>query len=148
VRQRCVAAPGAGGRQGFRVSARTAEGNDAVRRGRLAKAEQFASTAEAVLELADELDDITDAYTSLCVLAGIAAADAICCIRLGRYSRGEDHRAAVSLLKTADADAARHLSRLLRFKTAAGYSHVPVSAERARAAGRAMQSLLRAATTA
>lgn len=32
------------------------------------------------------------------VLAGIAAADAICCVHLGKRSRGQDHREAVSLL--------------------------------------------------
>jgi hypothetical protein len=34
------------------------------------------------------------------VLAAIAAADAICCLRLGQRSRDADHRAAVSLLAT------------------------------------------------
>ncbi len=34
------------------------------------------------------------------VLAAIAAADAICCLRLGQRSRDADHRAAVGLLAT------------------------------------------------
>ena len=33
------------------------------------------------------------------VLAGIASADAICCARLGRRSRSQDHRAAADLLR-------------------------------------------------
>jgi len=34
------------------------------------------------------------------VLAAIAAADAICCLRLGQRSRDADHRAATALLST------------------------------------------------
>ena len=49
----------------------------AVRSGRLKKAEQFAQAAETVQEFADEGDDIGDAYVTLCVHAGIAAADVI-----------------------------------------------------------------------
>lgn len=127
------------------MSARTAEGNDAIRRGRLAKARQFADAAEQVRGVANDTDDVNDAYTSLCVLSGIAASDAICCARLGRYSRGEDHRTAVGLLKQADPDAAKHLDRLLGLKTTAGYSHERISAERAKTAGRSMDALLEAA---
>lgn len=33
------------------------------------------------------------------VLAAIAASDAICCLRIGRYYAGEDHRSATKLLE-------------------------------------------------
>jgi hypothetical protein len=32
----------------------------------------------------------------LAVLAGIAASDAICCRRLGKYNRSDDHNAALT----------------------------------------------------
>lgn len=55
-----------------------------VLRGRLAKAEQFWEVAGMVRDLADEQDpsEIGDAYVTLCVHAGIAAADALCCAGL------------------------------------------------------------------
>jgi len=62
------------------------------------------------------------------VLAGIAASDAICGIRLGRVHCGEDHRGAVDLLRTATPDGAKLatvLGRLLSVKDAAHYG-VPV----------------------
>ena len=40
----------------------------------------------------------------LAILADIAASDAICCVRLGRYHRGEDHRRATELLQAATPD--------------------------------------------
>ena len=70
------------------MTPRTVKADDAVRRGRMTKAEQFAAAAVAVDMLADEAADIADAYATLCVHAGIAAADVICAARLGEYSRG------------------------------------------------------------
>jgi hypothetical protein len=43
------------------------------------------------------------------------------------------------------AEAATHLRALLAMKTLAGYSHQPVSRDRALRAGRAMDALMRAA---
>lgn len=40
----------------------------------------------------------------LAVLAGIAAADAVCAARLGRIHRGDDHRGAADLLRQAVPD--------------------------------------------
>lgn len=124
------------------MAARTTPADDGVRRGRLAKAVQFATAAEAILDLSDETAEVTDAYVTLCVHAGIAAADAICASRLGVHARGENHRDAVALLAAADRGASHHLAVLLTMKTRAGYSHLPVSRERAVRAGRAMDALL------
>jgi hypothetical protein len=41
---------------------------------------------------------------ALAVLAAIAAADALCSLKLHRYSRGQDHAQAVALLETVDVD--------------------------------------------
>jgi hypothetical protein len=138
-----VAAPDR--RQGAVVTRRTVKADAAVRRGRMAKAEQFAGAALSVQELADDSADVADAYVTLCVHAGIAAADAICAARLGEHARGENHDDAVALLATVDKGAATHLRALLGMKTLAGYSHTPISGDRARRAGRAMDSLMEAA---
>lgn len=127
------------------MTGRTAPADDAVRRGRMAKAEQFAAAAAAVRDLANESSDVADAYVTLSVHAGIAAADVICAARLGVHTRGENHQNAVKLLATVSKEASRHLDVLLRTKTLAGYSHLPVSAERARRAGRAMEALMHSA---
>jgi len=47
----------------------------AIREGRMAKAKQFVDAAETVEALADDPNDVADAYVTLCVHAGIAAAD-------------------------------------------------------------------------
>lgn len=110
------------------MSTRTAD--PSVRAGRLAKARQFAAVAHDVLDLADESQDVADAFVTLAVHAGIAASDVICCARLGASHHGDRHEDAIALLKTADPDAARALSVLLSMKTLAGYSYTPVSVEK------------------
>jgi hypothetical protein len=83
---------------------RTKECSASVVEGRLDKASQFMDAAETIREFADEEAEIADAYVTLCVLAGIAAADVICCSRLGRHARGEvkgPGRAADALVEKA-----------------------------------------------
>lgn len=116
-----------------------------VRRGRLAKAEQFVQVAAQTLELADEDAEIADVYVTLCVHAGIAAADVICCARLGEHAQGETHTEAVGLLRSVDPGAARQLGVLLGMKTKAGYSYLPVTGEDCKRAGRAADTLLESA---
>jgi len=60
-----------------------------IRRGRLRKAEQFADAANLIQEYVDTDDDDADAYVTLCVHAGIAASDVICCARLGEHAKGD-----------------------------------------------------------
>lgn len=127
------------------MSGRTKPADVAVRRGRMAKAEQFAAVAEAVHALADEADDVADAYVTLCVHAGIAAGDVISAAALGVHPQGENHQEAVKLLATADKQASKHLATLLGMKTLAGYSHMPINQDRALRAGRAMGALMEAA---
>lgn len=113
-----------------------------MKAGRLAKANQFADVARNVLLLADEADDVSDAFVTLAVHAGIAAADVICCVRLGYYARGDNHNEAVDLLKDADAASANSLRVLLGMKTTAGYSYAPVNAQDRVRAQRAMDALV------
>jgi hypothetical protein len=59
------------------------------------------------------------AAVSNAVLAGIAAADSICCRRLGRHAAGDDHQRALALVEEAGEvgrDARRHLETLLSIK--------------------------------
>lgn len=125
----------------------THKANPEVREGRLAKANQFAAVAHEVLDLADEAEDVGDAFAILAVHAGIAASDVICCVRLGVYHQGDRHEDAIALLRTADADAAKSLSVLLGMKTLVGYGYTPVSGEKRVKAERAMDSLVASANT-
>jgi dihydropteroate synthase len=113
-----------------------------IRQGRMVKAQQFADAATLVQNLAEEAGDVADAYITLCVHAGIAASDVICCARLGRYAQGEGHHEAVALLKTAAPGIERHLAALLGVKTKSGYSHLRATAGEVRRAGRAVEALL------
>jgi len=116
-----------------------------VREGRLGKAKQFAAVARDVADLADEAQEVSDAYVTLLVHAGIAAADVICCARLGEYAQGSNHNEAIALLKKADPDSARHLETLLKMKTRVGYGHTPASQVDLKKAQRAGDALLKTA---
>lgn len=116
-----------------------------VRDGRLRKARQFLDSALAVNDLSDGQSEISDAYVTLCVHAGIAASDVICCALLGEHATGENHNEAVDLLRLADRDAAKHLSALLQLKTKAGYGHASPTVDEFKRAGRAADALLEAA---
>ena len=84
-------------------------------------------------------------FVTLCVHAGIAGADVICCARLGEHAQGENHAEAVDLLRSADREPAQHLRTLLGMKTKAGYSHLVASNDDVKRAGRAAEALLEAA---
>lgn len=100
--------------------------------------------AQNVQTLDDE-GDLVDATVTLYVHAGIAAADVLCCARLGQHAQGQDHGEAVALLAKVDRDAANRLSRLLKLKTKAGYSADATSDTDARSAARCAAHLVEAA---
>jgi hypothetical protein len=130
------------------MSGRTRPCDDKIRRGRLRKAEQFWAAAEAVRELADDEAEFGDVYVTLCVHAGVAAADVVCCSALGEHCVGEDHAEAVALLRRTrpnGEDLARALSVLLGMKTRAGYGASPVNATDRKRAQRQVERILRAA---
>jgi hypothetical protein len=116
-----------------------------IRRGRLAKSGQFSDAADLIRDLANDDAGVADAYVTLCVHSGIAAADVIRCARLGEHAQGEDHGEAITLLADADFGSAKHLRTLLSMKTKAGYSHKPATAEDCKRAGRATAALLETA---
>lgn len=80
----------------------------------------------------------------LAVLAGIAASDAICAARLGEIPRGEDHRSAADILRTATPDGAKLatvLRRLVDLKDQAHYGVTVVPIAKARDAVRWAEQL-------
>lgn len=130
------------------MSPRTKPCDAATAAGRLSKAEQFFEAAETIRDFADDEYEVGDAYVTLCVHAGIAAADVICCIELKEHAQGEDHHQALALLKRVrpgGADLAKSLAPLLGMKTQAGYSHRPVTNDNRKRAQRHAERLVRAA---
>lgn len=98
-------------------------------------AESYLSAADLVVELGDDadVDAIANVVGSLAVLAGIAAADAICGRALGERSASESHADAVTLLAKVSGDRlAPTLRRLLQSKSDSQYSPLLLSAARAR----------------
>lgn len=117
---------------------RTAPCSSAEGRTRLRAAQAYLDVANSVLDERDR-DEYLNVSAGLAVLAGIAASDAICCIRLGRLHRGEDHRGAADLLRDATVDSAelaKCLLRLLDLKDAAHYGVMVISPRKARDASR------------
>jgi hypothetical protein len=118
---------------------------------RLAHAHKFLDAAELIATDIDADEANASVAASLAVLAGIAASDAACCIRLGRRSRSQDHHDAERLLAEivpGGRDAAKELRRLLDLKDAAHYGVMHVSASELRSALRRARSLLRFASDA
>jgi hypothetical protein len=116
--------------------------------GRFRKSEQSFDAAETIREFAGKEADVGDAFVTLCVHAGIAASDVICCRLLGRYAREQDHQEAVNLLSSVQPDGRElgaALSALLEMKTRAGYGAEPVNADQRRRARRCANQLLNAA---
>jgi hypothetical protein len=97
-------------------------------------------TAHAYLEVAAAVlkerpaSEYRNVAAGVAILAGIAASDAICGLRLGRLHRGDDHRGAVDLIRSTTKDGpklAAQLQRLLTLKDAAHYGMVLISARNA-----------------
>lgn len=90
-----------------------------------------ARTATAYLEVArlvleEREPAMPGVAAGIAVLAGIAAADAICGVRLREIHRGDDHRAAATLLSRATPDGAKlaaTFKRLIDVKDAAPTSN-------------------------
>ena len=83
--------------------------------------------AETYLEVAHLISNEDGTAINVCVgmavLAGIAAADAICAASLGERYSGTDHHAAASLLERVDPRLGRVLRSLVELKGASHYGH-------------------------
>jgi hypothetical protein len=121
---------------------RTKPCNVTILRGRLHKAEQFMTAAGTVRDLVDENGDVADAYVTLCVHAGIAAADVFAAPAWGSTHKVSVMIEAIGLLMKVDRDAAKHLRTLLGLKAKAGYSHTSATADDFKRAGRAVETLV------
>jgi hypothetical protein len=98
-------------------------------RTRLAHARKFLEVAELVATEKD-IEESKSCAAALAVLAGIAAADAACCARLGRRSRGQDHQQAADLVEQIEPGgkaAAKALRELLSMKDTAHYGMTHIS---------------------
>ena len=130
------------------MATRLRDCSEAVITGRLGKAEQFLEAAATVRDLSDDEADVGDALVTLCVHAGIAASDVICCKALGHFIQGEDHQPAIAELSKVAPDGKRlgnDLRALLQMKARAGYAAPTVSAEQRKRAWRRAESLVEAA---
>lgn len=122
--------------------------DERISAGRLRKAQQFRDAAKTIRELADDEAEIGDAFVTLCVHAGIAAADAICCEALGHHAQGDDHNQAIAELSKVRPDGqelGKDLRALVRMKPRAEYGPIPVTAEQRKRAWRRAESLVEAA---
>jgi len=111
---------------------------------RLRHAKKFVEVAELVAGEGDDVEYSSQA-TALAVLAGIAASDAACCKALGRRSRGQDHRAAATLVEDVTPGgkhAAKALNRLLSLKDEAHYGLFDVSGQDLKSALRQANDLV------
>jgi hypothetical protein len=101
---------------------------------RLAQARTFCEVAAVCVDdLAD--DSMPHVAAALTVLAGIAASDAACCVRLKQRPSGQNHREAEALVATIHPNGstmAKDLSRLLNEKDNAHYGVMMVSRSTAR----------------
>jgi type IV secretory pathway TrbL component len=111
---------------------------------RLRNAQKFVDVAELVAGEGDDVEYSSQA-AALAVLAGIAASDAACCKALGRRSRGQDHRAAATLVEDVTPggkQAAKALNRLLSLKDEAHYGLFDVSGQDLKSALRQASDLV------
>jgi hypothetical protein len=132
------------------MTSRLRDCNQATVDGRFTKAQQFLDAAATVRDLADDEADVGDAMVTLCVHAGIAAADVICCKALGHHVQGDDHLQAIAELSKVPPDGSKlgnDLRALLQMKTRAEYAAPPVTAEQRKRAWRRAENLVEAART-
>lgn len=122
--------------------------DEPTREGRLRKAVQFLEAAATIRDLANDESEIGDAFVTLCVQAGIAASDVVCCKALGHFVQGDDHNQAIAELSKIRPDGTElgnALRALLQMKTRAGYGAPAVSAAQRKRAWRRAESLVEAA---
>jgi hypothetical protein len=130
------------------MATRTSDCDDSFIRGRLHKAEQFLDSAAVIRDLSDDEAEVGDALVTLCVHAGIAASDVICCRALGHFVQGDDHQQAVSEIsrvRPGGKALGKDLRALLSMKTRVGYGAPAATAEDRKRAWRRAESLVEAA---
>jgi hypothetical protein len=107
--------------------------------------------AELTADVHDPNLEYGSVAASVAILAGIAAADAVCCHVLGRRSRSDNHHDAEGLLREVAAGgrgAAGQLRKLIVLKDAAHYGFISVSAAQLKQSIRQARQLVEFAETA
>lgn len=127
-----------------RQADRTRSCNRGDARTRLDRARKYHEVAELMLSEGSEYASVA---TGNAVLAGIAAADAVCCALAGEMYRGQDHRAAARHLErvTGDPKLGGALRDLADLKDVAHYGVKEIVSKRATAALRRSGALVEAA---
>lgn len=114
-------------------------------RQRLSQAKSFLEVAELAADESDPALEYGSVAASVAVLAGIAAADAACCKRLGRRSRSDNHHDSETLLseiRPGGKRAAGLLRQLINLKDAAHYGFISVTAPQLKRSLRQAQQLV------
>jgi hypothetical protein len=114
-------------------AAKSARCGRAEAQSRLAVATAYLEAAQMALREHDS-DEHPSVASGNAVLAGIAASDSICCLRLGRMHRGPHHSGAIDLLAKALPDGqkvSQNLGRLLSLKDEAHYGVMMTSSRKA-----------------
>lgn len=130
------------------MTTRIRECDERISAGRLRKAVQFRDAAKTIREFADDEAEIGDAFVTLCIHAGIAAADTICCEALGHHAQGDDHTQAVAELSKVmpnGEELGSDLRLLLQMKSRAEYGPIPVTVDQRKRAWRRAERLVEAA---
>ena len=111
---------------------------------RLSQAELWVEMAGLALAAESARETETTVAAGCAVLAGIAAADAICCAVTGMRYRGEDHRRAADFLSDVTGDTAlgKKLRELVDLKDAGHYGLAGIGLSKARMAVRRAESLV------
>ena len=122
---------------------RTSRGGSGEARNRRLVAQKYLEVAD--LADSEEGPAANNVVVGVCVLAGIAAGDAICLAATGVRYAGTDHAEAAQLLRRADPGLGDELSKLVRLKPAAHYGSQFVSGEDRTRALRAARKLVDAA---
>lgn len=123
-----------------KVTTRKASRSEGVGRRRIAQ--KYLEVAELA---ATEDGEAINVCVALAVLAGIAAADAICIVATGERYSGPDHAAAADLLARVDTILGRKLRDLVDLKPGSHYGQSLLSADSRTKALRAAKALVDAA---
>jgi hypothetical protein len=108
-------------------------------RGRRRVAEKYYEVADLI---AEEDGASINVCVGLCVLAGIAAGDAICAAATGERYSGRDHAGAAGLLSRIDTSAGKHLRDLVALKPPSHYGENLLRSQERDAALRAAAALI------
>jgi hypothetical protein len=125
-----------------KLSTRPGDRSSAGARARVAA--KYLEVAELVA--LEEQGESVNVCVGLCVLAGIAAGDAICLAATGERYSGSDHAAASELLGRVHAESGKRLRTLVRLKPISHYGDMLLSEQDRTAALRAANALVEQAS--